>query len=516
MSMIQLIGIGAATFILILLIIALVVTRRRERARAAAAAPPRPVTPARPGSAPPAGSVLDGAPRDDLYRLRGEKPGEPEEPEAHPTIIPSAASAPSAAERFAAVEPTHEAGVLHATAEETLAAETPDATAGRASEAGETDAAPDEAHEAVPSAPGAPPPSAALWAGVAAADADVADRDLWGGPVAGGSDTTAEQTDRAPVIEPAFDTDTAVVEPAAWEDEEGAELEPVVHGAQALTDDPWSSSPAPDEPSVDERARESAEDARDAGAGRQPDAAAEAWPPGLYEPTPNDVGQPPVAGAAEEAVVIGAEGVDTGDSPRSAFASQPGAAGTLDTPPSRHDEVVRDDTVIWTPAAGVSAGPSEPAPRDEVLETAGPTADAADKTRPAEEHTPQPAAAASAADEAPPLAAGPDRPVGMSDAAATAVGAAGAEAERREPRLVRLCDIISTTNSQHVDLNDPDVRRMLRELVQSEVDLAQQYKQLGQNIDAVLQLTEAQKICRALSMDSHAKLLEQMIRELQV
>ena len=83
------------------------------------------------------------------------------------------------------------------------------------------------------------------------------------------------------------------------------------------------------------------------------------------------------------------------------------------------------------------------------------------------------------------------------------------------PRLVALCDIISTTNTQTVDLNDPDVRHMLRELVQNEVDLAQQYKQLGQNIDAVLQLTEAEKICRALSMDAHADLLQKMIGELQ-
>ncbi|GEM_PF-3247158 len=469
MSMIQLIGIGAATFILILLIIALIVTRRRERARAAAAAPPRPVAPARPGGAPPSGSVLDGAPRDDLYRLGGEKP---EESEEHPTIIPSAASAPSAVEPSAAAAgPAHEA-------------ETRDAVAGVASEAAAPGTTAEEPHEAVPSAPGAPPPSAALWASAAAADTDAADRDLWGRSVARGSDTAVEQTDQAPGIEPAFDADTAVVEPVARGDEEAPELEPVAHDAPAPTDDPWSSSRTPDEPSVDERAPESAEDVHDAATGRRPDTAAEAWPPGLYEPTSDDVERLPVAGTTEEVVVIGAEGVGTGDSPRSAFASQPGAAESSDTLPFRHDEVVRDDTVIWTPAAGVSAGPSEPTPRDEVLETAGPTADAADQTRPAEAHTPQHAAAASAADKG--------------------------------PRLVRLCDIISTTNSQHVDLNDPDVRRMLRELIQSEVDLAQQYKQLGQNIDAVLQLTEAQKICRALSMDSHAKLLDQMIRELQV
>ena len=51
-----------------------------------------------------------------------------------------------------------------------------------------------------------------------------------------------------------------------------------------------------------------------------------------------------------------------------------------------------------------------------------------------------------------------------------------------------------------VDLDDPDVRSMLKDLVAYEIDQATQYKQLGQNLDAVLQLTEAEKICHALSL----------------
>jgi hypothetical protein len=88
-------------------------------------------------------------------------------------------------------------------------------------------------------------------------------------------------------------------------------------------------------------------------------------------------------------------------------------------------------------------------------------------------------------------------------------------AEPRAPKLVALSSIISTTNQQMVDLNDPDVRRMLKELAKSEIDLAQQYKSLGQNIDAVLQLTEAKKICESLDMASHARLIDQMIHEVQ-
>ena len=81
--------------------------------------------------------------------------------------------------------------------------------------------------------------------------------------------------------------------------------------------------------------------------------------------------------------------------------------------------------------------------------------------------------------------------------------------------MVRLSDIIVTTNEQQVDLADPDVRRMLKDLVQDEIDLAAQYREMGQNIDAVLQLTEARRICDALSMTSHARLIQQMINELQ-
>jgi len=119
-----------------------------------------------------------------------------------------------------------------------------------------------------------------------------------------------------------------------------------------------------------------------------------------------------------------------------------------------------------------------------------------------------PAVAAAEAPLVPP--AGP-----VQGALAAADAPAEPEAPTRPPRLAALSDIISTTNRQQVDLNDPEVRRMLKELVRNEIDLAEQYKQLGQNVDAVLQLTEAQKICQALDMASHAKLIGQMIRELQ-
>jgi len=83
------------------------------------------------------------------------------------------------------------------------------------------------------------------------------------------------------------------------------------------------------------------------------------------------------------------------------------------------------------------------------------------------------------------------------------------------PHLVRLSDIIVTTNEQRVDLSDPDVRTMLKDLVKYEIDLATHYREIGQNVDAVLQLTEAERVCTALGMTSHARLIKEMILALQ-
>jgi hypothetical protein len=85
-----------------------------------------------------------------------------------------------------------------------------------------------------------------------------------------------------------------------------------------------------------------------------------------------------------------------------------------------------------------------------------------------------------------------------------------------ESKLVALSDIIVTTSNKMVDLADPEVRRMLRDLVKYEIDQAAQFKEQGQSIDAALQLTEAVKICEALDMTSQARLIRAMMKELRV
>ncbi|HSL95107.1 MAG TPA: hypothetical protein VLA35_04215 [Thermoleophilia bacterium] len=82
-------------------------------------------------------------------------------------------------------------------------------------------------------------------------------------------------------------------------------------------------------------------------------------------------------------------------------------------------------------------------------------------------------------------------------------------------RMVPLSDIIVTTSRKMVDLDDPEVRRMLTELVRYEIDQASEFSAAGQTVDAILQLTEAEKVSRTLGMDETAARIKTMMRELR-
>ena len=155
--------------------------------------------------------------------------------------------------------------------------------------------------------------------------------------------------------------------------------------------------------------------------------------------------------------------------------------------------------------------------------------------RPADENAvPAPPVAAAAA-ESERNALGLDwGPWSATLAADTSAAAAGAAAEPARPaeggsaaskeaapesgaggRRVPLSDIIVTTSNKMVDLQDPEVRRMLTDLVKYEIDQATHYRQQGQTIDAVLQLTEAEKISQALDMHASAAAIREMMEDLQ-
>jgi hypothetical protein len=94
-------------------------------------------------------------------------------------------------------------------------------------------------------------------------------------------------------------------------------------------------------------------------------------------------------------------------------------------------------------------------------------------------------------------------------------GDAKAEGPGSGSRMVPLSDIIVTTSSKMVDLADPEVRRMLTELVTFEIDQASEFRRQGQSIDAVLQLTEAEKVSRALGMTESAQRIRTMMEEIR-
>jgi hypothetical protein len=105
-------------------------------------------------------------------------------------------------------------------------------------------------------------------------------------------------------------------------------------------------------------------------------------------------------------------------------------------------------------------------------------------------------------------------PAPLSEGTPAAAEEAAAESGPGE-RRVPLSDIIVTTSRKMVDLQDPEVRRMLTDLVKYEIDQATHYRRQGQTIDAVLQLTEAEKISRALDMRESAAAIRKMMEDLQ-
>jgi len=96
-----------------------------------------------------------------------------------------------------------------------------------------------------------------------------------------------------------------------------------------------------------------------------------------------------------------------------------------------------------------------------------------------------------------------------------AAGAAAAERPGSEGRLVPLSDIIVTTNTKLIDLDDPEVRRMLTELVTFEIDQAAELRRRGQTVDALLQLAGAEKISRALGMTESARRIRAMTEQIR-
>jgi hypothetical protein len=185
--------------------------------------------------------------------------------------------------------------------------------------------------------------------------------------------------------------------------------------------------------------------------------------------------------------------------------ASPADAATVEAAPAPPPEVVRTSTGVASAAREglgldwdrAKAAPNmEPLPVPDESETTGemPAVAKAESETPAVEPT-EP--------EAPPVSGSAEEPP------------AEPEASAASDRLIPLSSIIVTTSTKMVDLEDPEIRRMLTELVTFELDQATQFREQGQSIDAVLQLTEAEKICRALGKHDTAHEIRQMMRGLQ-
>jgi hypothetical protein len=109
---------------------------------------------------------------------------------------------------------------------------------------------------------------------------------------------------------------------------------------------------------------------------------------------------------------------------------------------------------------------------------------------------------------------GPPPPVPAAEPAVEPPPVVALAARDAAGHKVPLSDIIVTTNNKLIDLDDPEVRHMLTDLVKFEIDQATRYREQGQTIDAVLQLTEAEKISRALGMQESAAAIHKMMEDL--
>jgi hypothetical protein len=116
--------------------------------------------------------------------------------------------------------------------------------------------------------------------------------------------------------------------------------------------------------------------------------------------------------------------------------------------------------------------------------------------------------------EAPPAEAAPAAP----PVSETAPAAPPADAAPAAPpaEAAPLSDVIVTSGDGQVDLADPDVRALLVSLVDDEIALAKAYRSQGQTLDAILQLTEAEKACMALGLDDTLGEVKALLGELQI
>ena len=79
----------------------------------------------------------------------------------------------------------------------------------------------------------------------------------------------------------------------------------------------------------------------------------------------------------------------------------------------------------------------------------------------------------------------------------------------------QLSDVMVTSDHDEIDLGDPDVRAMLAGLMRDEIELARIQQAEGQTLEAILELTEAEKIAVSLDLDDCVAEVRGLLAELQ-
>ena len=230
--------------------------------------------------------------------------------------------------------------------------------------------------------------------------------------------------------------------------------------------------------------------------GKEPDAEAQPGGGSFLDDAPQDT----FAGLGRAEQPVEDVTLDPGVQRERAAAASAAVAAAAAAQPSVHEPAAGGLGLDWGPDLSVTTLSSPPAaPRAARVEP------------PAEQPKPP---------------SGPSRPAPAAETDETettgemAVPAASDPAPMPTPpgssaHLVPLSDIIVTTSNKMVDLQDAEVRHMLTDLVTYEIDQAAAFRRRGQTIDAVLQLTEAEKVSRALGMSESAERIRTMMAEIE-
>jgi hypothetical protein len=161
-----------------------------------------------------------------------------------------------------------------------------------------------------------------------------------------------------------------------------------------------------------------------------------------------------------------------------------------------HEDIFPAEAPVVAPNAASAVAKPVPAAEPEPVATVAAMTAEPEPAKPAAAPVPAAAPAAEPEPAATPAEAAPVAPATADDQAL-------------------LSDIIVTSGSEEIDLADPDVRDLLTQLVDDEIELAKACHAQGQILDAILQLTEAEKASAALRLDDRLATVKALLAELQ-